>query len=278
MKPRLGAIRYLNALPLVNGLDRDPDLGEVRFAAPSTLAGELRSGRLDLALVPQVEGCRSPDYRVVPGICVACRGPVESILLFRNRPWEDIHTVGVDPSSNSSVELLKVLFRRRLGRVPHCIPVPPDLSRLRAPSRPEPDVDAVLLIGDAALREDRGEFERDDLGEVWWNDTRRPFVFAVWLGRESSGKGAVSAVQRACERGLANRAALVERFCREQPGIDFDRALRYISEVIHYSLGAEEIDSMKMFHRLRVEMGLVPPDTWQPQFFESGASEGQAVS
>ncbi|MGE3166349.1 MAG: menaquinone biosynthetic enzyme MqnA/MqnD family protein [Planctomycetota bacterium] len=268
MKPRVGAIRYLNALPLVDGLDRDPALGEVRFEVPSFLAQDLRSRDLDIALVPQVEACRASDYRIAAGLCIACRGAVESILLFRSTPWSEIETIGVDLSSNSSVELLQVLFHRRLGRLPRCVPITPTLAPLRRRGQGGPRLDAVLLIGDRALANDRGEFERDDLGEIWWHETHLPFVFAVWLGRGDRGAAALPSIRRAARNGLAHRQRLVEHFCREQPGIlEPDRALRYVTDVIHYELGAEEIESMRIFHQLRGVAGLTPQVTWEPEFF-----------
>lgn len=273
-QPTLGAIRYLNALPLVAGLERNPDLAETRFEIPSLLAAGLRSGELDLALVPQVEACRDPDYRIVPDLCISCKGAVESILLFRRKEWNELETIGVDLSSNSSVELLKVLFHRRTGRVPRCVPVAPYLDRLRdRPGRApiegdEPRLDAILLIGDRALAEDRGEYPRDDLGSLWFEQTGLPFVFAVWLGRVGADPRALRAVRQAARSGLAHRTTLVDHFCREQPGLlSPDRALRYVTEVIRYSLGEEEIEAIRSFHAMRRAANLVTED-WTPRFFD----------
>ena len=44
---RVGALRYLNALPLVDGLEREPVFDSVRYEMPSLLAKDLRSGELD---------------------------------------------------------------------------------------------------------------------------------------------------------------------------------------------------------------------------------------
>ena len=124
---RIGALRYLNAWPLVDGLVDDVTV-EVVHAPPSELARRLRDHELDLGLVPAVELVRQPDYRVVPDLCVSADGAVESILLFHRRPWDALHRIGVDTSSNSSVELLRVLLWKH-GRTDVDLPSGPDFFR-----------------------------------------------------------------------------------------------------------------------------------------------------
>ncbi|MEE8142128.1 MAG: menaquinone biosynthesis protein [Planctomycetota bacterium] len=261
---RLGAIRYLNALPLVYGLEDEPAVTEVRYAVPSLLAEDLRSCHLDLALVPQVEATREPSYRIVPGLCIACQGPAESILLFSTREWSRIRRVGVDLSSHTSVELLKVLFHLRGGPIPELVTLPPRLDPLR-----ESTLDAMLLIGDRALVEDHGEFPRFDLGALWTEETQLPFVFAVWLGREGLSPEVVETVQRVAQQGLKRRNALADDFCREHPEVlDQRGARRYLNNTIRYTLGNAELESLLTFHQLRVASGSSVQENWKPQFFE----------
>lgn len=265
----MGAIRYLNALPLVDGLDRDPSLGEVCYEIPSFLAEGLHSKRFDLALVPQVEVLGKPEYGMVPDICVACKGAVESILLFTDRDWADIRRVAVDVSSRSSVEMLKVLFHMKTGNIPLCVPTAPNLDPLNS------GFDAVLLIGDRALAEDRGDVPRYDLGQVWWDETGLPFVFAVWAGPLPLHPAAVAAVQRAAKQGNERRVDLAAAFSREHPDVaTTPHAIHYLTEVIHYHLGADEQASLQRFAELRVAAGLAAP-TPDPllQFAANGACE-----
>jgi len=62
---RLGCVRYLNALPLI---DSWPD--PVRFDHPSTLCRELAAGQLDVALVSSFEYLRNPIYSVVDHVAI----------------------------------------------------------------------------------------------------------------------------------------------------------------------------------------------------------------
>ncbi len=263
---RIGAIRYLNARPLIAGLEQDPEVHEVRYEVPSLLARDLRAGALDLALVPQVEATCDAAYRIVPRLCIAADGPVESILLFLRRDWREVRRAGVDASSRASVELLKVLLHRRGGPF-ELVTMPPRLAPLH---RDDCDLDALLLIGDRALAEDRGEFPRLDLGALWKEETGLPFVYALWVGRAETDPRAVAAVARAAARGLADRQRLAADFSREFPEvIDEARALRYITDVIRYTLGPAEEEALRVFHRLRVEAGFAPHAPFAPHWFES---------
>ncbi len=261
---RVGAIRYLNALPLVAGLEAEPGF-EVEYRVPSLLAEGLRRGEFDVALVPQVEASRADDYRIIPGPCISCLGAVRSILLFRRAPWRDIKRVAVDLSSNSSVALLSVLFYLETRRVPELIRVPPRLDPLEQPSQNH--LDAMLLIGDPALAANPAHFEVDDLGSLWYRAVGLPFVFAVWLTREGFPQADAERLQQAWRRNLQQRESLARNLVREYPGVlDFPDAYRYLTESIRYSLGAREIESLERFAALRRLAGLDAPASWRPQF------------
>ena len=54
---RLGAVGYLNARPLVFGLDRSPRF-DLRYDLPSECARLLHAGDIDLGLIPSIEYLR----------------------------------------------------------------------------------------------------------------------------------------------------------------------------------------------------------------------------
>ncbi|MFN0060033.1 MAG: menaquinone biosynthetic enzyme MqnA/MqnD family protein [Planctomycetota bacterium] len=264
---RIGGLRYLNALPLVDGLETHALRPQVHYEIPSLLARDLRASALDLALVPQVEATRDADYRIVPDICISCLGAVDSILLFTRRKWPELRRVGVDCSSNTSVELLRVIFHLRGLPPPELVAIPPRLDALRSHVAQDAQLDAVLLIGDRALAEDTGEYPRFDLGATWHEATGLPFVFAVWLGRREMPTAAAELVTEIYQRNLSRRAELARQYCREHPDvIDSERARRYLEDRIRYQLGAAELESMRVFHGLRATLSDLDP-AWRPRFF-----------
>ena len=101
---RLGAVAYLNAQPLVRGLDRRADRFTIRFDAPSVCATLLRDGAIDAGTIPSIEYARASDYRIVPGVAIASRGPVASVALYSRMPLAAVRSIATDTSSRTSVE------------------------------------------------------------------------------------------------------------------------------------------------------------------------------
>ena len=263
VKPVIGSINFLNADPLCLKLEDVDQRWEVLHDLPSNLAAKLRKKQLDVALVPQVEACRSEDYRILPGHCISCDGAVGSILLFGDTEWKDLRTVSVDKASNSSVALLSVL-RHLDGLPPLEVSVgQSDLSPLEADHKS----DSVLLIGDPALENAHSPYPRHDLGTMWKERTGLPFVFAVWLARPHIPQWVVDSIHESARQGLSNRDSMAKIYCRENPGVlDLPSALHYLHENIRYELGDRQVEALSEFHRLRCELDPILNPQWSPRF------------
>ena len=156
---RVSAVSFLNARPLVDGLERLPALFDVEYDLPSTCAARLHAGDVDLGLIPAVEYLDG-DYRLVPDVAIGSDGPILSVAIFTARPIERIARLAVDTSSRTSVALCRILCARHWGIAPAFVPAPPDLREMLALA------DAALVIGDPALAIDPAQagVEKIDLG------------------------------------------------------------------------------------------------------------------
>lgn len=262
---RIGAINFLNASPLCHQLTQQDERWEIVEALPSELALALRNGKIDVGLVPQVEACRDPLYRIVPGHCISCDGEVGSILLFLNKEWKEIEMVGVDRASNSSVALLQVL--RHIDGLPPLVmkEIGSDLSNLEEPN----PLDAVLLIGDPALQYRSANLERLDLGLEWKKRTGLPFVFAVWLARTELPQWVVKGLHDSALHGLELRKQIAADFSRSKPEVfDFEAATEYLYQNICYQLGEGQKEALGVFHRLRAELDSSLDREWVPRYLE----------
>jgi len=134
MMVRLGAVGYLNARPLVWGLERSLRF-LLRFDVPSTCASLLHDGAIDIGLIPSIEYLRGGPYAIVPDLAIASRGPVASVLLFTSRPIRDVRSIAMDVSSRTSVALVRVLCAQLFKINPKIEPAGPDLPPLSSPSR-----------------------------------------------------------------------------------------------------------------------------------------------
>src|SRR5262245_51916650 len=139
---RLGAVTYLNARPLVYGLERSTRF-RVRYDIPSECARLLHAHETDLGLIPSIEYLRGPvPYAIVPGPAVISRGEVASVAVYTRREPRDIRSIAMDTSSRTSVALATVLLQRRFGVSAEAAPMAPDLDGMLARA------DAALIIGD----------------------------------------------------------------------------------------------------------------------------------
>jgi chorismate dehydratase len=250
---RLGAVDYLNARPLVYGLDRRPDLFEIRYDVPSQCAALLHAGEIDAGIIPSIEYQRGPvDYRIVPDLGVISDGPVASVALFTRVPLERVTRIALDTSSRASAGLTELLCREVWRIDPAFEALPPDVDVMLA------RCDAALLIGDPALFLDARAkgLTKVDLGQVWTSFTGLPFVWAVWAGRPGAVPPvAVQELQRARDRGVAAAGDVAARWCTP------DRAAfaeRYLRENIKYRLGPREQAGLERYGALAAEHGLIP--------------------
>lgn len=274
---RIGAVGFLNARPLVYGLEYDPRFA-VRYDVPSRCAQLLHAGDTDLGLIPSIEYQRAPAgvaYAIVPGVAIGSRGAVASVAIYTTRDMRDVRSIALDTSSRTSVALTRVMCARVFGIEPRLEHHGPNLAAMLA------DHDAALMIGDLALLTDAGpldlpegrgqqarrvDVQKIDLGELWLRTTGLPFVYAVWAGREGSlTAGHVAALQDARDLGCAQTRAIAELFFPGDPGRQ-SLGDKYLRDNIKYGLGAEERAGLERFYRYAAETGVIPRAI-APRFF-----------
>jgi len=248
---RIGAVNYLNTKPLIHELDTLAPGCELLLDVPSRLADLLAEGRLDVALIPAIEYFRAGSYTIVPDIAIASRGPVLSVTLFSRVPWPAVRRVALDEGSRTSAALCQILLRKRHGVQPEVVTLPLDRAA------EDVDADAVLLIGDRAMRACLPGFAHAfDLGQEWHDWTGLPFVYAFWAVREGVGLGpATEALHEAKRRGCAHIGPIAHR---EAPGLGLDAGFcrRYLQSIIHFDLGPREQAGLHHYYMLACELGL----------------------
>jgi chorismate dehydratase len=249
---RLGVVPYLNVAPMIHGLRDDPGVVLMRDV-PSRLLRRLQAGEFAAGTIPAVDYAAAEGLEIVPGIAIASRGAVRSVRLVHGKPLEQIRTVALDTSSHTSVALLRVLLRERLGREPEYVERAPDLPAMLA------QADAALLIGDPAL------FAADgrpylDLGAAWTEMTGLPFVYAFWASPSGRLQAADALrLQGSLAAGLRAIPEIAAYYNTDSPSPD-RRALceSYLRDNVVYRFGAEEQRGLLEFYRRCHAAGLVP--------------------
>src|SRR5579862_7555677 len=115
---RVGSVRFLNAAPLVRGIE-----DQIILATPAKLAEMLQKDELDAGLVSITEVLFRERYDVLDSMAIASLGEVQSVFLAHRRPLEEIKEAFCDTASLTSVNLLRVLLAER-GLKPEFKPLP----------------------------------------------------------------------------------------------------------------------------------------------------------
>ncbi len=248
---RIGAVNYLNTKPLICDLEQLAPQAELILDVPSRLAELLADGHLDVGLIPVIEYFRAGRYSIVPNIAIASRGPVLSVTLFSRVPWTAIRRVALDAGSRTSSALTQILLGKRYNVSAEVVSLPLECEA------DDVDADAVLLIGDRAMRACLPGFQHAfDLGQEWFDWTGLPFVYAVWAVREGVDlRGVDEALGRAKERGL-DRAGPLAHAEAPRLGLDAGFCRRYLSNILHFDLGPREQAGLHHYYMLACEMGL----------------------
>lgn len=262
MRPlRISAISFLNTAPLMWDFEHG-DAGkhfDISYTVPSQCALQLHEGSADIGIIPAAAYATIPELSILPGVAIASKRAVRSILLVSKVPLEKIQTVALDTSSLTSVALTKVLFAKWWGGPKQYTSMNPKLETMLASH------DAALLIGDPALQVDRAKYLTFDLAEEWMRLTGKPFVFAFWAVRrnalaEADFRGDLAQVfQKSRDHGLEpqNLETISEEWS-SHVNLSKKDVRDYLTQNIHYYLDSSCIEGMQLFFQYAAECGALP--------------------
>jgi chorismate dehydratase len=188
MKPRisLGKISYINASPVYYGLDNglQPDWLTMVSDVPSALNRQIMIGEIEISPISAAFYAMNHErLLLLPDLSISCHGNVLSVICASNYELDDLNqkTVMFSQESASAASFLKMIFSKRKVYPDFRVGPVGDIHQI--PS----GVDAVMVIGDSALTQPWQEHYAHcfDLGGIWYEMTGLPFVFAVWVVRES---------------------------------------------------------------------------------------------
>ena len=255
---RVGSVSFLNAKPLIYGLDESDDL-ELALDVPSRLLQLLLDRQCDVALLPVIDYQRMPGLRILTAGGIACDGPTLTVRIFSSTPVEQIKTLACDTDSHTSVALARIILAERYGIHPRIVDF--DFHADQSPRR-QPGV-ARLLIGDKVVCEEPANLPHQiDLGQAWKELTGLPFAFATWMARVGVDLGHLPAeLEAAKHRGLANVEKIIARDAVPR-GWPADIARRYLTgEYLQFDITPRHIQAIRLFHDLAHRHGILehPP-------------------
>jgi len=253
-KWRLGVVSFLNAKPLIAGLETETDI-ELVLEVPARLPDLLDRGVVDVALVPVVDLFQNESrWKIVSDACIGCDGETMTVRVFSRVPPEAVRTLAADTDSHSSVMLARLLWQERFGRKLEITPLSDPTSAA--------DSDAILLIGDKVVaRPESPSLSRfnleTDVGSMWKDMFSLPLVFAVWAAPRTFDTSRLELrLSAARDRGVQSASEIASEI---GPALGWPVALaeQYLTRRLLYTLGPPQRRGMDKFRELAMKHGLL---------------------
>jgi chorismate dehydratase len=255
---RIAAIRYINTLPLIFGLQNRND-HDLILDTPSACFRKLISNEVDVALIPVWGTQMHPEVLAIPHLGIAAYKQTESVFVYSNKPLNKIETIAVDPASLTSVNLLKIILHVQYQNQPQFVTSNTSQIQDRLKS-----CDAALVIGDAAITTTLPGFNRWDLAAEWHAMTKLPFIFAVW----GSLRGLTSLEQAIFQDSLLEAQAspelVIDQACKMLP-VDREFVKRYYNLDLHYQLTPNDYQGFSRYLALAADLKIldnIRTDIW----------------
>ncbi|MGH9564265.1 MAG: menaquinone biosynthetic enzyme MqnA/MqnD family protein [Terracidiphilus sp.] len=280
-KLRISVVEFLNTAPLVWGFTDGPlaDKYDLSFAVPSLCAEALRRGQADIGIIPAIEYQRMDGMVALPGMAIASKHEVRSLLLVAKKPIEMAKRIALDTSSRSTVALVRMLAAEHWKISPEFVDAAPD------PSEMLQSADAALVIGDPALEislkmdmlagkapsgEQCCQGDPDDMPvpgyetlfvydivHQWRQLTGQPSVLAIWVGRREAVTPEIIADFVASKKyGQQHTREIAEAASikLDLPPLALER---YLTENINFDLDDENLRGLQVYFEKAAAAGLI---------------------
>jgi chorismate dehydratase len=258
---RLGVVRFINTLPLIDGLEGLRDV-ELHHSVPSLLLDQLLARETDVALCSSIDFQRSPEpLTILPVGLLGCDGHTLTVRLYSAGPIENIQRVYCDSDSHTSIALLRILLQEVHGIEPKLVEY--DAREHVAGNRPLEWPEAMLLIGDKVVTDSppavRYPYQMD-LGAEWVKHTGLPFVFALWLAREDADSSLLRlAAMTLDHQRRHNREridGMIHRRARPRHW-PTDLAAEYLKTLIAHEWTDRRREGLELFYDKALQHGLI---------------------
>ncbi len=245
----IGKIPYLNSVPFYEHFEQRRF--KVMPISPRRMGVLSSQGQIDAGLFSVADYLHQQESLEALNFGIATRDQVKSVMLFSNHGWRDLEgkKIGVTDDTATSVLLLKLLLEQKYN-------VQAVVERMHSGINDLDQYDAVLLIGDSALRSNktglRGFELVYDLAKEWYDWKKLPFVFAVWAVRKSLGAEERAELREMITHALDRGETDFEQIGAVHAGrigLTPGESAEYLGG-FNYRLGEREMEALRMFETL----------------------------
>jgi len=178
---------------------------------PRELGRQAAAGNILAGLLPLADYIRlEKTFERVGHFGIAVRGRARSVLLFSRKPIRQLDgaTIAVTEETSTSAVLLRLILEQRY-----------DLAPASYRRGPDPTADALLLIGDDALRFQQTNTQYPyeiDIAFEWWLWQHAPCVFAVWAIRKDASAEERKHLETALSKSLGLNTRQLDLLAKER--------------------------------------------------------------
>jgi aminodeoxyfutalosine synthase len=253
----IGKIPYLNSVPFYSRFEKRQF--KIFPVVPRRMGELARKEQIEAGPFSLMDFFSNADTLELMNYCIATRDQVKSVMLFSKEGWTGLEgkTIGITDDTATSVRLLQVLLAKKYN-------VSARFERLHAGVNNYDAYDAILLIGDEALRRNKyglPGFELVfDLAKEWYDWQKLPFVFAVWGQRKSLGAERKSELHHILAHALERAETeldVVGKVHGGRIGLTAKETQEYL-EGFNYHLGEREREAIAIFKELFNQISVSP--------------------
>lgn|ERR1035437_9809505 len=240
-KIKVSAVSYLNAKPLIYGLEHSDIINEIDFTLdiPSLCADKLINDEVDIGLVPIAILPQLKEYYVLTDYCIGAEGAVSSVNLYSDVPMNEIKTILLDYQSRTSVMLCKVLAKNYWKINPEWINAKYDFEKEINGTT------AGVIIGDRTFGKANIHKYVFDLASEWKNFSGLPFVFACWVANKKLPDDFIKRFNESVSFGMENKEAAIQEWIgKNKQQVD---VREYLEKYISYPLNNKKRMGMELF-------------------------------
>jgi chorismate dehydratase len=239
---KISIVNYYNTTPFLFGINNSDIKNELQIELdiPSVCAQKLKNKTVQIGLVPVAILPELESYHIITDYCIGAEGKVDSVILFSEKPLDELTHVLLDYQSKSSVTLVQVLNKHFWKK---------DINFIAAKEGFENEINGTtgaVIIGDRTFGLTKYPYQID-LAEEWIKQTQLPFVFAAWVSNIELPAGFIKKFNDALAFGLAN---IDDAIAQKPKHIDGFDAVDYLKNKISYNLTEEKKLGLKKFLEL----------------------------
>lgn len=240
-------VSYINTFPFIYGIEKSGILMSSDYQLtkvyPSLCSQAYYNRLTDIVLLPSGAINHFDESITIKTNCIGAEGKVKSVMLFSQKPIEDVKTLILDYQSTTSIKLVKILakfyWRKQFDF----------LSSNKGYEEKINDDVAILVIGDRAL-DLMGKYNYNyDLATEWFNFQQLPFVFAYWVKTKPIDLTFIEKFNKALNWGLQHKQEALEAYLHADPFL-----LDYLENDISYHFDEQKMEGLKAFYFLSNEI------------------------